>query len=1745
MKSRLIHLMKISCLMMIVIPVQLCIAQSAERSLWVWSNTDAIINDFIESDTIATDWEDFISFCEAPHGDPSDRISTVYMSAFNYMQFYPDKMRTFLADMSSRNFKVFVVLADPEFALPQANQTEREDFKNMIADIIAFEKKGSPNERFAGIMLDIEPHQNSGPNATLNFYTPEHFKIIWETYKTSLANCQKAVKAYNDSYDPDITWSDAVPFWFSDVTDRDDNGIPEILMNEIIEIENDGFYTVMAYRDSASEIIDVAYQEIAAAGSAGKQCVIGVETMDLAEKDNGQTFWEEGTTALETALDSLNTEYGNNDGFGGFAIHMYANANNDEEAYQHLHTEEATDHAPVINITSPNGVEVDGISYPDDFEIFWTASIPDTSKTCTVEVSYKFEEDPDNDSDSWHIIDTDSNISPSVTQSSCTFDTTGIATSQSNRIIIRAQISYTSVASLTTEDRTNYGIAINEAPSTDTDIWGDNIHTNFPGYPQNMQIIADNDNNLHATYYRTYSIDDSNPPGVYYAKSTNNGSSWSTIKLSPEFFYDTHNRMELEEDNDDFNQLSDWAIYGFQHLHTVYWKLTWNANIGTVEIYKKGEIYQLVASGTGSENSVITLNEENASGITGSVDIASNSGNDDYITDNTLNIKSSWPHKPSFAKRGNLIAVAWIADTQSTTNGNGVDRSIQLQINTNNGNPANWLSQRIMVTATLPTMESPQYPNVNIHIDDSNGIHIVWETYQDNLSSINYAKYSYNSSSEAWEEDVSEPIAQSTSDYSVRTPSITTTSHGVHAIWGEYKKLTIEATPGATIFEEPFNDYAASEWAAYGAQGGVSTLTGFIRLLKTSDPEPTLRCGLYQKSAWNPTKNLSNSTISIDIRTNLSSGIPLAVTAEIYQTRLDRPQTDFSFSLPPSEFKTLPASSAGWQTLVFNVNDLDYNMEGVWWATPRLDDIKMVKIRIEYTGNAEIDIDNFVAVGAGEVTVLNPEMRIVGSTKTTSWGTEEQIFPASGVYEYDNEQVLPNAIAKHVNFPVYFPKITSMGDYAYATWQVTTVGKPDNDSLAQYSSVYFSKRDVSSTSNSWDTPQTLSSNGYAPAISVWNNSGTPTVQVVYSNNFEEYIPDDAYTGDLLYIESIDQGANWSNAIYLAQGSGTASGIRSPYTNHTGFGTRAFHHLSYPFIYSDNNGISTINWINGGQNGSGNTTGVPEEFYKIRGLLSLNPPNPPFVDFVDLTEDNNRILTWDVPNTSFAPTAYKVTRIADNDESNAQELNNGDPIYALNFIDNDSMTPDVHYRYQIRYLVNTTPSGWSTSSNAIKDDIYLLIDDFELDTTDATYTGNQYSTSGTISETITDSTSYSGTNSYKVVYTGGKGYVTIEFPTVMDFSNYGSLDLQIKFNPEPEKIERLVRIKLVDASSNENFEIGASVMLRNDGQWHLCHQFLDQITPDTRGATLDLSKISALKFVIWESNISGEAGPTSFFVDDIKLNNNPILLIDQEYLTMSEPISHRGMEQGFVINQPQTPVQVLYGNGKIPWYLRIYTNSEILDNDGETHDILKDGLIRYDNESDNDTYYPDLNLPIKVWCKNFGPVGFFDKDTNEIDNDDYSVNGYPPITNRYFFRGYDFNKNKDIFGLLPEGDNQFIESKTPGAGNYPFDLDGDGFMEGDNFFTESARAVIGEEPVWLTIPVKKHPTREMDSDAIVMDPDNDATWRLITDYVKGSEDNHIVELYFAVFMGTDQIMNTKDEHAYGLYRGKIIIDMLFN
>ncbi|MEW6536662.1 MAG: hypothetical protein AB1454_13715 [Candidatus Auribacterota bacterium] len=1629
----------------------------AERGLWVWSISERIVDDFVASDSSITLWEDFISFIEAPHGNPDARIANVYMSTYTYTILQPEYMRLFLAEMNSRGFKVYIVLADPEFSIPRDYDDERgnirPDFEEKIDKIITFQKKSGVVERYAGIMLDMEPHLLQGPpGALMDFFNPNDFPVIWSTYLNDLEYGWEAVQEYNTMYEPDMTFSDAVAWWYDIPVDRNGDGTLDNLANDIIQYVS--YYTVQAYRETSVGIQSAAEGEMVLAATADpdfpKQCLIGVETIPV--EPISITFWEQGNEVFETALSELETIYQDNDAFAGFAIHAYEDSTIGKQGYQHLESS-STSKAPVITITFPNGVPLDGISFSDDFTVEWDVFNPD-NQSYDVEISYKKQSEVSNQSVPWNVLYTGNNIPASTKSGSTVFDIEheNESTTSSDRLILRASISYNDNDAVTTYDHSNYGIGVNEVP--DKSEWSDPLAAPQPGYAQSFQVIADNEGTLHGTFYYGYTKVPA--PGVYYTRSTDGGSSWSTVNLSP----------------------------------------------------------------------------------------------DTYDPDT----KGTWPRKPSIAKRGSTVAVAWIEDTEKNTfNAGFTDRVIYAQLNTNNGADDGWLAEK--VTVANGPRNRVGYPQVII--DNEGAVHITWSaSYDGGVTAIEHARFVYNGSTGEWDNDGVEPVAQSALEI-LNTPSMHYSNNTLHCAWGAYKKEEIESTLGEYVFEETFEQYSTAyplqgfEWT----MGGEEFLDHFVQIynnnkylvIPVSSPSggvrPWVSFSLRRKNAWNPPLSLDGARISLSIKSDFINAVPDVMGVQIYTTEIGSTQKKW-FGLNDAMLQDIPSSAEGWKTLTFEMQNVAF-IENIQ-KQPDYSKIENILIGCfqmvndYYANNNKVYIDSVIIQEASSTNTIPASMRIMSRSKTGSaWEDEQEVYTR----EYDTEQLYSGASSDFENYPVYFPKITSNSSHIYIVWQDTKVGTPGVTDLPEFSNVYFAKRDISAPPAEWDNEVLLAQNAYAPAISLWDN-GDETIQVVYGTNYQTYIVEDTYSGELAYKESINAGLSWSGELFV-DGSGEAGGIRRPYICNTGTGMQGQHIASYPFIYTDENGITTTCWVNGGQHLDGTDSTEAEEIFKVRNTIVLQRPASPFSD---VRGNNGFFVQWTTPPTSYAPIAYRLRRIANNDPATITYMNSGDSIYALSYSDNDSIQDNVHYRYEVSYVVDHVNSPWSVASNVVTRGTDLLLEDFELDTFGSLYTGNDLEVTtqnAPMTAVVTDETADSGDRSFKVTFidndtASNKGSIaSIIFPSVMDLSGYSSIELGIKFNPSPGMIERTVKLTVMEDGTKEAYQVGSEIMLENDGEWHTYQLFLDQLgkEEDSKAdATIDLNKIRYLNIVAWNN------GSTSFYIDNIWLRrpngDNVILSLSPSVLNLAEPIKNQAEAAGFMINQPLTPLVLEYGNAREPWVLRIYTPSEITNNSGDQYIIRHNGLVRYDR--DTDTVYPTFNMPVKVWCSNFGPDGFlFDNDT--IANPAYRQLGYPPIDNDYFFRGYDFNQNK-TYELLPRSDD-FVEGT--GEGEYPFDLDGDGFKDNDHYFTEGdGRPTINEEPVWLFVPVLKHESVAPDPAAVVMDPADQDTWRILIDSLKGAG-KHSLELYFSVFLGEEQIMNGAKPNGYGDYTGVIIVDLAYN
>lgn len=770
--------------------------------------------------------------------------------------------------------------------------------------------------------------------------------------------------------------------------------------------------------------------------------------------------------------------------------------------------------------------------------------------------------------------------------------------------------------------------------------------------------------------------------------------------------------------------------------------------------------------------------------------------------------------------------------------------------------------------------------------------------------------------------------------------------------------------------------------------------------------------------------------------------------------------------------------------------------------------------------------------------------------------------------------------------PIYLPKIKAKDDVLYLVWQLTTlqIGDLNNDLPASDSRIYFAKRGISDTT--WTVSSSpIAANGYAPDLSLWDNDGSvltsPIVQVVYSNDFQVYAYDKeqdgtrvpVYEGKLNFIESADGGTTWTAPDVFAQNDPVDNdglGIRLPYMNNSFNGEQGWHIFSYPFIFTSETGITTTCWVNAREEEGTGIIFNNDKIFRSRNKFVVTEPNPPFVNLTD--QSGNFRLSWNIPQTNgIVPSGYYLRRVTNNDFANTTILNDGNPIRQLNFIDNDSsIAAGNYYRYQLRYAAGATgQSFWSNGSNAIKVTQDLYIEDFENDSNGDRYSDITRFKYGSIPDSLalTDlqlplSQRYAGDsgdgNCLRVTFDNdsltnpqyGAG-VALIFPTVMDFSDYGSIDLAIKFNNvQPGAQARDITISVAEAESEEGFEMTATIA--NDSNWHELHLFFDEArksspaVDETNNITnvLELDRIQSLNI-----NVYGPPN-TSFFIDGIRLNKTPFVDIKVDPVINAFPIGNNGTIKGEVLN-PSQPVEIEFGNAADPYYLLIYSDgymvdsdgNYVLDNEGKKIPVENDGLINTLMTGADDPHY---NIPIKVWTKSFGPVRF--------STSAYPA-GYPP-TQGFFWRGYNFNRAVeelendstalDTFDFYDNESGSFVEGTD--EGEYAFDLDGDGFSENDDYFADDPTILLAESPAWLFLPFRDtgNPAVEPDNDAIVMYDYDDTTWRVLASSSLGSN-AHRLELYFAAYIGLKQTMYSFPQHqaAYGTFSTRIYFDLINN
>ncbi|GHW02592.1 hypothetical protein AGMMS50249_3780 [candidate division SR1 bacterium] len=174
-----------------------------------------------------------------------------------------------------------------------------DDFTSFQAEISkyqTYQDQASASAKFAGLHLDVEPHQH-----------PDFASNRAQKLADYLAFVVKTRETYpNEKIDFDI------PFWFDDTISYRGQQTPlyQAVMSEASRV------FVMAYRDSADAMADVAKEELAFAKSTNKQIFLSAET--YSEEGDHVSFAQEGAEYMMSELKKLEIKIGSEN---GIAIH--------------------------------------------------------------------------------------------------------------------------------------------------------------------------------------------------------------------------------------------------------------------------------------------------------------------------------------------------------------------------------------------------------------------------------------------------------------------------------------------------------------------------------------------------------------------------------------------------------------------------------------------------------------------------------------------------------------------------------------------------------------------------------------------------------------------------------------------------------------------------------------------------------------------------------------------------------------------------------------------------------------------------------------------------------------------------------------------------------------------------------------------------------------------------------------------------------------------------------------------------------------------------------------------------------------------------------------------------------------------------------------------------------------------------------------------------------------------------------
>lgn len=256
------------------------IAQAKQRATWFW-----------DTPQIKTSTEDIISFAS------SQGVNVLYLQMNRDVR--PEYYRHFISQAGEKGIAVHVLGGAPNWAL----NSERYRLTSFMQWVAEYQASAAPKERFAGIHVDIEPHVL--PEWRMN---PSSVIPQWQE---SVRYLVREAHSLNLPIGADMT------FWLHTYQLPDQSmSVSRWMIQQFDQI------AIMAYRDQADHIYNLAAAELMEADELGKRALIAVETKSSNEGNN-ITFFEEGTTYMEEQLSKVYAKAQKHSSFSGLAVHDY------------------------------------------------------------------------------------------------------------------------------------------------------------------------------------------------------------------------------------------------------------------------------------------------------------------------------------------------------------------------------------------------------------------------------------------------------------------------------------------------------------------------------------------------------------------------------------------------------------------------------------------------------------------------------------------------------------------------------------------------------------------------------------------------------------------------------------------------------------------------------------------------------------------------------------------------------------------------------------------------------------------------------------------------------------------------------------------------------------------------------------------------------------------------------------------------------------------------------------------------------------------------------------------------------------------------------------------------------------------------------------------------------------------------------------------------------------------------------